>query len=69
MGLAGVMFWALDLDDFTGRFCNRGKYPLINRAVNFIRHLEIQSVILSTTVRPTFQQRQRIVCYYTKYFK
>jgi len=29
-GLAGAMFWALPLDDFTGKFCNQGKYPLIN---------------------------------------
>lgn len=24
------MVWAIDLDDFTGNFCNQGKYPLIN---------------------------------------
>ena len=23
------MFWAIDLDDFTGNFCNKGKFPLI----------------------------------------
>ena len=23
------MFWALPLDDFTGKFCGQGKYPLI----------------------------------------
>jgi len=23
------MFWCLDLDDFNGRQCNQGKYPLI----------------------------------------
>lgn len=24
------MVWSLDLDDFSGTFCNQGKYPLIN---------------------------------------
>ena len=29
-GLRGVMFWTLDLDDFKGKFCKAGKYPLMN---------------------------------------
>lgn len=29
--LAGAMIWSLDLDDFTGRFCGQGKYPLLTK--------------------------------------
>ncbi|KAK3782147.1 hypothetical protein RRG08_032901 [Elysia crispata] len=29
----GIMFWALDLDDFKGQTCGQGRYPLIRAAV------------------------------------
>lgn len=73
MGLAGIMFWAVDLDDFISGFCNEGKYPLMNTAINIIRVLTKQtrpSVAKITTDRSTSimaQQRKRIVCYYTRY--
>ncbi|CBY12903.1 unnamed protein product [Oikopleura dioica] len=34
-GLGGIMWWAIDLDDFTGSFCGQGKYPLMTAAKNY----------------------------------
>lgn len=27
--LGGIVIWTLDLDDFSGYFCNQKKYPLV----------------------------------------
>lgn len=35
MGLAGGMIWALDLDDFTGKYCGCGKSPLLTN-INYV---------------------------------
>ncbi|CAG5135458.1 unnamed protein product, partial [Candidula unifasciata] len=35
-GYGGVFFWAPDLDDFTGQFCNKGNYPLLKASKNAI---------------------------------
>ena len=35
-GLAGAMFWSLDLDDFRGSQCGLGKYPLINAVKKYL---------------------------------
>lgn len=42
------MIWAPDLDDFSGKFCNRGRYPLINTVVNIIRNGIIVPIIIPT---------------------
>lgn len=31
---SGVMFWSLDLDDFMGSHCHKGKYPLLSKVKN-----------------------------------
>ncbi|KAK3739099.1 hypothetical protein QZH41_018243 [Actinostola sp. cb2023] len=35
-GLAGAMFWALPLDDFSGKFCGQGRYPLMNAVKSYL---------------------------------
>ena len=35
-GLAGMMWWAMDLDDYSGQACGRGKYPLISGVKNML---------------------------------
>ena len=28
--LSGTFLWSMDLDDFEGRYCNQGPFPLLN---------------------------------------
>ena len=37
--LGGVMFWSLDLDDFTGDYCGHGPYPLLSAINNTVNSL------------------------------
>ena len=36
MDLAGFFVWAIDLDDFSGGFCNEGIYPLFNHILDVL---------------------------------
>lgn len=38
VGLGGAMAWALDLDDFTGRYCGCGKSPLLSTINHVLRN-------------------------------
>ena len=50
-GLAGAMFWALDLDDFDGSHCDAGKYPLINAVKSALEIIPTEQPL--TTNPPT----------------
>ena len=45
----GVMFWSLDLDDFTGRYCHQGKYPLLSKVKNVSETLPPYTVVDKST--------------------
>merc|ERR1712127_27181 len=47
--LGGIMFWSMDLDDFTGSHCNEGEYPLVRTARSSLGYTDN----LKTTVTPT----------------
>jgi len=51
-GLKGAMFWALDLDDFTGNYCGEGRYPLMNSVKDELQ-IDIPTTLQPETTKPT----------------
>ncbi|KAJ3585916.1 hypothetical protein NHX12_012323 [Muraenolepis orangiensis] len=47
---AGAFIWALDLDDFSGSFCNQGNYPLISHTRSLLH--SAQPGVTTTTSMP-----------------
>ncbi|CAH3170043.1 unnamed protein product [Porites lobata] len=58
--LLGAMFWAFDLDDFTGTFCREGRYPLINAVKDA---LEGGEYVDQSEIPPIVSQTTSGVCY------
>ena len=62
----GWMVWSLDMDDFSGKFCKKGKFPLLtamNRMLlSWTRYLFSQSVVLTQRhfARNTFVVHKRM---------
>lgn len=52
-GMAGLMWWSLDLDDFDGTFCGQGKYPLISGVWRNLQSKLHDAPEVSTTIPET----------------
>ena len=53
-GFGGWMVWDLDMDDFDGRFCGQGRYPLIRKLNEVLAETTSDRV---TTAPPTIRGR------------
>ncbi|BFZ03597.1 hypothetical protein BsWGS_06636 [Bradybaena similaris] len=81
LGLGGMTFWTLNLDDFDGIACLHGTYPLIRTAANLMtyerpaicsetnltRYVDVPNPVSVIPKRPERQTEvaKRIVCYFT----
>ncbi len=63
------MFWAIDLDDFDGNFCNQGKYPLINTVHDTIQNAPepVESENVQDHINDISSAEKRVVCYYASW--
>ena len=50
------MVWSLDLDDFNGRSCNMGKYPLL-RVLNGVLNGLTYTKLTATTQATVYAER------------
>uniref|UniRef100_A0A7M5V7Q3 GH18 domain-containing protein n=2 Tax=Clytia hemisphaerica TaxID=252671 RepID=A0A7M5V7Q3_9CNID len=51
--LKGFMVWTLDFDDFSGHFCGRGRYPIINAVKTALMIEELRRKFTITTTTTT----------------
>lgn len=50
--LGGIMFWALDLDDFSNH-CGQGRYPLIKAAIKVLKNSNVRYTTCTNIQDPT----------------
>ena len=76
-GMAGLMWWSLDLDDFDGTFCGQGKYPLISGVWRNLQSKLNDAPEVSTTVPgagltmccPSISKNRVLILLSTKMYK
>lgn len=52
--LGGISIWSIDLDDFDGKFCSEGKYP-IAQAIKKVLHVQPKNT--STVTKKTMERK------------
>ena len=57
------MVWSLDLDDFSGKFCGQGKYPLINTIKNALNGNANTITDITTTCALNYKVAGGDYCY------
>ena len=63
MSLGGISIWSLDMDDFTGKYCNLGAFPIVNSLRKELQHNKILSLAfenLASTMYPNKQSYTKI---------
>ncbi|WAR04010.1 CHIT1-like protein [Mya arenaria] len=57
-GLAGTMFWSLEVDDFKGTYCNAGQFPLLTAVYDTIQEMAPYAASVPT---------MKSFCYFTNW--
>ena len=60
-GLAGAFFWSLELDDFSGKYCAMGKYPLVTAVHKELTLADEKEVVAVPGIKEQIARRVVVV--------